>query len=158
MNVTLGLRTADHVRIYFEKAKDPRIQKTLPQKAQTIEEALADYEATLLEGATSYGRIILADGKYVGDIWCYCIDHDDTPNAMLSYCVFDSEYQNRSVATTALALFLKEIKKKYSLETVGAFTFADNIPSIKVLEKNDFKMMEEFVEDGILSKYLEKEI
>ena len=40
----------------------------LPQKDTTVEEAIADYHETLLPTATSYGKTILADGKYVGGI------------------------------------------------------------------------------------------
>jgi len=39
----------------------------------------------------------------------------------------------------------------------SAFTFANNIASIKVLEKNGFQVMEEF-EEGIESKYLQYRI
>ena len=91
MNITLGTRTAETVRIYFEKSQNPEIRKVLPQKAQSVEEALADYEETLLPGATSFGRTILADDRYIGDIWCYCIDPEDEPNCMVSFCLFQPE-------------------------------------------------------------------
>ena len=48
MIITLETRTADSVRTYFEKANRPEIKQVLPQKAKTVEEALADYEETLL--------------------------------------------------------------------------------------------------------------
>ena len=83
--IVLGERTEETVRVYFEKANQPEIKAMLPQKAQTVEEALEDYKETLLPSATSFGRTIVVDGKYVGDVWCYCIDKEDTPNAMLSY-------------------------------------------------------------------------
>ena len=47
MIITLETRTADSVRTYFEKANRPEIKQVLPQKAKTVEEALADYEETL---------------------------------------------------------------------------------------------------------------
>lgn len=43
----------------------------------------------------------------------------------------------------------------YHVKTIGAFTFSDNLASIRVLEKNGFVVMEEFEEDGVLSKYLQ---
>ena len=84
MVLTLENRTADSVRIYFEKANRPEIKRVLPQKAKTVEEALEDYEKTLLPDATSFGQTVYADGKYIGDVWCYCIDMEDEPNCMLS--------------------------------------------------------------------------
>ena len=155
MEITLGTRTADTVRIYFEKSQHPGIKKFLPQKAQSVEEALEDYEKTLLPDATSYGRTILADGHYVGDIWCYCIDPEDEPNCMVSFCIFESDYRSMGIATTATKMFLALIREKYGVNTVGAFTFSHNHASLKVLQKNGFSIIEEFEEDGVLSKYLQ---
>ena len=155
MVITLGERTAETVRIYFEKANRPEIKKVLPQKAKTMEEALADYEKTRLPGATSFGQTILADGRYVGDIWCYCINIDDEPNCMVSFCVFELESWSKGIATAALKLFIEAIRAKYGVKTIGAFTYANNLASISVLEKNGFSVMEEFEENGVLSKYLQ---
>ena len=155
MVITLGERTAETVRIYFEKANRPEIKKVLPQKAKTVEEALADYEKTRLPGATSFGQTILADGRYVGDIWCYCIDMEDEPNCMVSFCVFELESWSKGIATAALKLFIEAIRAKYGVKTIGAFSYANNLASISVLEKNGFAVMEEFEENGVLSKYLQ---
>ena len=155
MNIVLGNRTAETVAVYFARTQRPEIRAFLPQKAQSVEEALSDYRETLLPSAKSYGRIILADGQYVGDVWCCCIDRTETPNAMLSYCVFDESHWNQGIATEAVALFLRDIGERFGLATVGAFTYADNIASLRVLEKNGFLPMEEFVEDGRASRYLQ---
>ena len=155
MEITLGTRTPDTVRIYFEKSQNPDVKKFLPQKAQTVEEALEDFEKTLLPGAASYGRTILADGRYIGDIWCYCIDPDDEPNCMVSFCIFEPDYRSKGIATTAAKLFLALIREKYGVTSVGTFTFSNNHASLKVLQKNGFSVMEEFEEDGVLSKYLQ---
>ena len=158
MKITLGVRTAETAALYFEKTRSPSIRKTLPQKAQTADEAVADFYDTQKPGASSFGRTILADGRYVGDVWCYCIDPDDTPNAMVSCYVFEQDLWNLDVASTSLGLFLGEIGPKFGLKTVGAFTFADNLPSIRVLEKNGFRMMEEFAEGGVLSRYYQRNL
>lgn len=157
MMITLKNRTADSVRTYFEKANKPEIKKVLPQKAKTVEEALEDYENTLLPNATSFGQTVYVDGQYVGDVWCYCIDMDDEPNCMLSFCIFEFEYWSKGIATLAVNMFIRNICDKCNVKTIGAFTFAHNIASIRVLEKNGFVVMEEFEEDGVLSKYLQYE-
>ncbi len=155
MEITLRERTEENVRIYFEKANTEEIRHVLPQKAKTVEEALEDYRETLLPGAASFGETVYVDGAYVGDVWCYCIDLSDEPNCMLSYCVFEKDLWGKGVATEAVRQFLEKIRAKYGVATVGAFTYADNVPSIRVLEKNGFALMEEFEEDGVLSKYLQ---
>lgn len=153
MEITLGQRTVETVRIYFEQAQKPEIKAFLPQKAQTVQEALRDYRQTLLPGASSYGRTILADGRYIGDVWCYCIQREEEPNAMLSYCIFDTSCWSKGIASRAVGKFLEEAREKYGLQTVGAFVFADHIPSIRVLEHNGFVLLEEFTEDGRRSRY-----
>mgnify|MGYP003370797638 FL=1 len=151
--ITLDERTIETVKIYYEKSKQPIIKEMLPQKAQSIEEAISDYKKTLLPFSTSYGRIIKKNGKYIGDIWCYCINKEEVPNAMLSYCIFDTAYWNKGIATEAVQLFLKEVFERYKINTIGAFTFSDNVASIKVLEKVGFLLLEKFVEDERESKY-----
>lgn len=155
MVISLGKRTADTVRIYFEKANRPEIKRVLPQKAKSVEEALEDYAQTLLPDAASFGQTICVDGQYVGDVWCYCIDLNDEPNCMVSFCVFEPEYWSKGITTKALALFIRNIRGKYGVKTIGAFTYSHNHASIKVLMKNGFSVMEEFEEDGVLSKYLQ---
>ena len=158
MEITLGVRTAETAALYFEKASSPSIRKTLPQRARTVDEAVADFYESQKPGASSFGRTILADGRYVGDVWCYCIDPGGDPGAMVSYCVFEQDLWGLDVASTSLGLFLGEIGPKFGLKTVGAFTFADNFPSIRVLEKNGFRLMEEFTEDGVLSRYYQRNL
>lgn len=155
MDIWLGNRTAETVRIYFEKANIPEIKAVLPQKAQTVEEALEEYRKTLLPNAVSYGKTIVAKGEYIGDIWCYCINVNKEPNAMLSYCIFEKQYWSQGIATKAVAKFLKVVQNKYELSTIGAFTFSENLASIRVLEKNGFVVIEEFSEEGKASKYLQ---
>ena len=158
MDVILGNRTAETAAVYFEKTNNAAIRKVLPQKAKSVEEAVADFYASQRPGASSFGRTILADGQYVGDVWCYCIDRLGTPNAMVSYCVFEPALWGRGAATRALKLFLAEIAPKYAVKTVGAFTYSRNLPSIRVLEKNGFQLMEEFLEGGAASRYYQLDI
>ena len=153
MIIELADRTEATVRTYFKKTQQAEIKKMLPQKARSAEEAVLDYKQTLLPGSKSFGRTILIDGTYVGDIWCYCIDKAETPNAMLSFCIFEKTQWNKGVASKAVSLFLREVNERFRITTIGAFTFSDNMASQKVLEKNGFAMIEEFAEDGKASKY-----
>lgn len=153
MEILLCKREAQHVLRYFEKAQDPEIKRLLPQRASTPEEALADYRATLGPDATSYGRTIYAGGVYVGDIWCYALHQAPDPDAMVSYCIFEKAYWNRGVATRALALFLSDIQPQFGLRRIGAFTYAHNAGSVRVLERNGFQLSECFQEDGVESRY-----
>lgn len=157
MVLELRSRTADTVITYLHRTRDPEVRKYLPQKAATEEEALADFEKTQRPGADSYGRTIYADGNYIGDIWCYCIRRDER-HAMISYCIFDQAYWGKGIATKALRMFLTEITERFGLKSVGAFTYSANAPSVRVLMNNYFTDTETFVEDGIESKYFQKDL
>lgn len=156
MIISLHERTEAHVRTYFQRTQDAEIRAMLPSAAETVEDALAMFRRTQEPGADSFGCTVYADGAYVGDVWCYGIQRDETPNAMLSYCVFDKAYWGRGVATEAVRLFLAEAKARYALTSVGAFAYADNAASLRVLEKNDFRCVEAFDEDGRKSLYCER--
>ena len=56
MSVKLGQRTEETVAVYFERAQSAAIRAVLPQRARTLEEALADYRRTLEPGASKIGR------------------------------------------------------------------------------------------------------
>lgn len=153
MNILLGERTAETAAVYFARTRGPAIQRALPQRARTLEEFLEDFRKSREPGADSFGRTILADGKYVGDVWCYGMDPSGDPQAMVSYCVFEQALWGRGAATEALELFLEELRERFGLERIGAFTFASNAGSIRVLEKNGFRLAEAFTEDGAESGY-----
>lgn len=157
MKICLKDRTEAHVRTYFARTCDPEIIFMIPQTAETVEEAVADFQKTQLPGAASFGRTIYADDVYIGDIWCYCIDSNEEPNAMISYCIFEKSLWGKGVATEALRQFLREIVPRFSLQSAGAFAYCENRASTRVLEKNGFKKLEEFTEDGVLSAYYQKE-
>ena len=119
MRVSLGERTAETAAVYFKRTRSPAIQRFLPQKARTLEEALADFRKTREPGAESFGRTIRADGRYVGDVWCYCMDPSGDPQAMVSYCVFETALWGHGIAARALGLFLEEIRERFGLARVG---------------------------------------
>lgn len=153
MTISLGERTAETVAAFFQKSQAPAIRRTLPMRARTLEEALADFRDTQKPGARSFGRTIYADGRYAGDVWCYGMDPSGDPQAMVSYCVLETALWGRGIAAAALGLFLEEIRERFGLERIGAFTFAANTASVRVLEKNGFRLAETFVEDGVESGY-----
>ena len=155
MQITLAPREERHAVAFWHAAQAEHIRRMLPLTAASPEEAAAQWRESQQPVTTSYGRIILADGRYVGDVWCYGIAPDETPQAMLSYCVFDSSATGKGAATQAVLLFLQELHSRFSISTIGAFTYADNAASVRVLEKCGFMQQEAFTEDGRASLYYE---
>ena len=158
MTVELRARTEEHVRIQYDKIRDPEIWAMIPMTDKTLEEAIADYEKTQLPGAASYGRTIYVDGTYAGDVWCYCIDPEEEPNAMVGYCLLEKSLWGKGIATEALKQFLQDVSGRYGLKTLGGIAYCSNAASLRVMEKNGFKKIEEFAEDGVLSAYYQKEM
>ena len=143
----------------FDESKTYEISfwaKNDTNKTQTeiYEKAISDFEKTLLPDAASFGRTIYVNANYVGDVWAYCIGGDE-PNAMLSFCVFEKSLWGKGIASEAVRIFLDEMKEKYSLRSMGAFTFSNNQASINVLMKNGFQEKETFTENGVESKYFQ---
>ncbi len=158
MNIQLRKRTEEHVRIYFDRVQDPQIRAVLHHSSQTVEQAVENFHKTQLPGANSYGRTIYADDVYIGDVWCYCIDLREDPNAMIGYCIFEKSFWGKGIGTAVVEQFLTEVKPKFQLASVGAFVYCENLASQHVLEKNGFRQVESFTEDGVASFYYQKAI
>ena len=135
--IELRPRTKENVSVYFYKVQDEEIKKFLPQKAKNVEEAIEDFEKSQGPDSTSYGRSIYADGTYVGDFWVYCMGEEE-PDAMLSFCLFEKSLWGKGVTTEAAKLFLSEIKEKFNLKTVGAFTYSEILRPVRFCKRTDF--------------------
>lgn len=154
MEIQLNKRKQEHVKIFYERVQDQEIQKMFPSHTSSVNEALRLFKESEKKNANSYGRVIYVEGKYIGDIWCFNIEPKSDIEAMLSYCIFDKHYWHKGIATKACHLFLEEVKQKYKINKMGAFVYSTNIASIKILKKNGFVVEEIFVEDGIESQFL----
>ena len=155
MDIKLKTRTADHVIVFWNKTRDEEIRKMFPISYDSLEEAISLFEESTKENATSYGKVIYYQGKYVGDIWCYSIDEIDEKMAMLSILIFKKEIWGKGIATEAIRDFCKEIFNKFDIEKIGAFIYSSNYASIGLLQKTRFVEIDTFLEDGIESKYFE---
>ncbi len=155
MDIVLKKRTADHVAFFWDKLQDEEIKRLFPISIKSFEEALILFEKSLKKDASSYGKVIYFEGKYIGDIWCYCIDESDEKMAMLSIVIFEKELWGKGIATKAAKIFIEEVFDKFDIEKIGAFTYSNNYASIGLLKKAGFVEIEEFVEAGVESKYFE---
>ncbi|WP_158219983.1 GNAT family N-acetyltransferase [Tissierella sp. P1] len=155
MNIILKTRTLDHVTVFWNKTQDEEIKRLFPIVSKSLEESIILFEESLKENASSYGKVIYFEGKYIGDIWCYSIDENSEKMAMLSILIFEKELWGRGIATEVTKIFVKEVFSKFDIEKIGAFTYSNNYGSISLMVKVGFIEIEKFVEDGIESKYFE---
>lgn len=131
MNIILKEYTEEHVCLFYEKTNNEEVMKWMYRPRTTLQDALDEWNRF-----SGFRNAIYVDGIYVGDIWLR--------DQLLGCCIFDMSYWNRGVASRALSMFLC----KYDLSKVGAFVYAENIGSRKVLEKLDFKCVHRFEEKG----------
>lgn len=61
MEITLQERTADYVRIYFERTQDDQIDRMLPRSVNSLDQALENFAQTKLPNAKSYGKTIYSE-------------------------------------------------------------------------------------------------
>lgn len=155
MNIELKTRTRSHVLTFWDETQDEEIRKLFPSSIMSKEEALILFDESLKGAASSYGKVIYFEGRYIGDIWCYSIDESDEKMAMLSTVIFDKKMWGKGIGTEAARTFLDEIFNKYNIEKVGAFTYSNNYASIGLLEKVGFVEIEKFIENGVESRYFE---
>ncbi|GKX66466.1 GNAT family N-acetyltransferase [Inconstantimicrobium mannanitabidum] len=155
MYITLQKREKEHVTVFWEKTRDEEIQKLFPFTTNSLEKSLRLFDESVKEDALSYGKVIYYDNKYIGDIWCYCIDESNKKMAMLSIVIFEKELWGKGIATIAAKKFIEEVFNKYHIIKIGAFTYSNNYGSIGLLQNNNFVEVDTFIEDGIASKYYE---
>ena len=153
--MVLAPRTAEHVKICWKKMQDEEIRRRIPLQALSLEEALRQFEISRQPGAGSFGMCIEADGRYVGDVWCYGIHEEDGKMAMFSFVIFEKDLWGKGVGSEAARLFCMEALSRYEIRKLGAFTYAENIRSLRALEKAGFREKERFPEEGRPSVYLE---
>lgn len=155
MIVKLSDRTEEQVIEFFNKTQNEEIQRLFPFSVSTLEASMALYHKSLKADATSFGKTIIIDETYVGDVWVYGIDEEDERMAMLSIVIFDKNYWGLNIGPKVITEFLQIVFDKYQIDKVGAFTYAANTRSIRALEKSGYAFMASFVENHIESRYYE---
>ena len=153
--ITLQDRTAEHVRLFWEKTQDEEIERLFPFSRGTIDDALHQFEQAQQPGAASFGQVVMLDGRYVGDVWCYGIDEEQEKTAFISIVLFDKGCWGQGVGTEALGQFCTLVFDRYLIDKLCAFAYKANARSDRLLRRIGFAEIEEFEEDGVPSRYYE---
>lgn len=95
----------------------------------------------------SFGIYEPSSKQLIGHIALYSIKRLPYSSAFIGYSL-DERYVGRGIATEAVALLLKLAFEQLHLHRVEAYIAPDNFPSIRVIEKNNFK------QEGLLRKLL----
>lgn len=76
------------------------------------------------------------ENKIVGNI-CLKGEPNDDGEVEIGYGVYE-EFKNRGYMTEIVALMIEWLRKQSNVKLVTALTEKDNVPSIRVLDKNKF--------------------
>lgn len=84
-------------------------------------------------------RAVVADGKVVGQVQIIRPRGNHSVDGELGFVMLP-EYCNKGIATEAVRLIVEEAFDRLPYERISAVVYEPNIASIRVLEKNGFKL------------------
>jgi ribosomal-protein-alanine N-acetyltransferase len=132
----------DDAREIFNIRSNEQVNQYLDRQAATsIEDAL-----TFIE------KILAIINKNQGCYWAICLKENPRPVGTICYFDFSSDqtiaeigyelhpfYQHKGIMQEALTTVLHYGFQVLQLKSITAFPSADNVPSIRLLERNGFK-------------------
>jgi RimJ/RimL family protein N-acetyltransferase len=135
--VTVSLRPVDvaagDVEAFFQHQDDAQAAAMVPYESKT-RDAHREHWQRILANPSGHVRTIVVDGRVAGNV----VSWRDGERRLIGYWL-GREFWGRGVASTALGLFLGDVKER----PLYAFVAAHNAGSIRVLEKNGFELAEE---------------
>ena len=136
---------------------------------EQVNQYLDRHPATDLEDATDFlNKIIQSIDGGEGSYWAICLK--ENPRLVGTICLYDFSpdrqtaeigyellpfYQHKGIMQEAMSVVLHYSFHTLNLETITAFPSADNKSSIKLLQKNEFKLEDDGVQrDGNFVRYV----
>ena len=148
-NVLLRLVTIDDCNeTYLRWLNDSTVNHYLETRWSTQSiESIKDFVQSIRESDHSCLFAIIVGGKHIGNIKLGPI-HQHYKYADISYFIGEKSYWGKGIATDAIFLITDFGFKILNLNRIQAGAFADNIGSLKALEKNGYK------KDAVLRKQI----
>jgi ribosomal-protein-alanine N-acetyltransferase len=151
----------DDAREIFNLRSNEQVNQYLDRQAATsIEEAATFIEkilAIINRNEGCYWAICLKENpRPVGTICCFDFSSDQT-TAEIGYELHPS-YQHKGIMQEAFTTVLHYGFQVLQLKSITAFPSADNVPSIRLLERNGFKREDDGQErEGNLVRFILRE-
>lgn len=146
MKIELRKQKEENVCIFYDAFQNGEVNQWMYRHPSSLEKELVQFRKQKDDQVIR--RTIYAENVYIGDIWATFVDSMENVDVLLSCCIFDRTYWNRGIASEALSLFANELKQTYHISNLGAFLYAENKGSQKVLEKQEFALVNSFEENG----------
>ena len=133
-NISLRDTTENDLDLYFEQQldEDSNYMAAFTAEDPSDKAAFMAHWAKILSNDSIVKRAILVGDTVVGHIDCFELFGEQS----IGYWI-GKQYWGKGIATKALSLFLKEL----TIRPLYARIVNDNIGSLRVLEKNGFKII-----------------
>jgi len=151
----------DDAREVFDLRSNEQVNQYLDRQVPTsIEDAVTFIEkilAVINKNQGCYWAICLKENpRLVGTI-CYFDFSSDQTAAEIGYELHPF-YQHKGIMQEALTAVLQYGFQVLHLKSIIAFPSADNVPSIRLLERNGFKMKDDGLErEGNVVRFIRRE-
>lgn len=130
-DITLREIRDEDLPVLFEHQSDPVAWHMAAFSPRQRDDFMAHW-AKIAADPSGVVRAILLDGTVVGNLCCF--DRDGLRE--IGYWIA-REHWGKGIASRSLAMFLREVKER----PLHAFVVADNVGSVRVLEKNGFRVL-----------------
>lgn len=139
----------DEIKIFFDINSDPELKK----EKEKYEKGISTFNRSFL-----YFQLI---DKITGSIigWCgYHTWHLDHSRAEIGYTLTNDDFKEKGIMTEALFSIVEYGFKKMDLNRIEVYIEPDNIPSLKVIQKLNFKkeghLREHYRKNGVVEDSL----
>ena len=105
-----------------------------------------------IKSKTSIIFRIIYKNNFIGLIEIYNLDLNNK-TCEIAYLVGDRNYQKKNIAKNSVKLVISYIRNKLKLNSIYAGTAKPNIPSKKVLLRNNFKIVGKYAQFIFLKNY-----
>jgi RimJ/RimL family protein N-acetyltransferase len=135
--------TEDDLPIFFEHQREPEANRMAAFPARDRDAFMMHWRTKVLGSSSGEKKTIVVDGEVVGNI----VSWEQDGQRFVGYWI-GTAYWGRGIATAALAEFVTDHEKS---RPVYAFVAAQNVGSIRVLEKCGFRRVGDAVTspDGV---------
>lgn len=130
-DITLRDVQESDLPVLFEHQNDPVAWHMAAFSSRQRDDFMLHW-AKIIADPALVARAILLDGQLVGNLSCF--ERDGLRE--IGYWIA-REHWGKGIASRSLAMFLREVKER----PLYAFVVADNIGSVRVLEKNGFRVL-----------------
>ena len=141
--LTITTFSPDMAQTVYENSQDDDIRRFVPDEVynsveearETIEFLMSQYEST--DGPFVYPIITNDGGKNIGYVQLCKLEHDKEGAWEIGYHIA-KDFTGKGYATEAVKAFLPAMAQKLNLKEVYGICLAENIASVRVLEKCGF--------------------